>query len=63
MAFLLVYGQRVAWRAVETGHWGVGSLIHYTIQLVSDYAAEFIINQGGWVKEISLFFVELFLII
>lgn len=48
VAFLLVYGQSVAWRAVETGHTGLRNLIDYTTQLLSDYAADFIINQGGW---------------
>lgn len=48
VAFLLVYGQSVAWRAVETGHTGLRNLIDYTTQLLSDYAADFIIHQGGW---------------
>ncbi|XP_061177691.1 uncharacterized protein LOC133186465 [Saccostrea echinata] len=54
VVLLLVYGQSVTWRAVESGQRGIGNLISYTTRLLSDYAAEFIINQGGWEAVMSL---------
>ncbi|XP_062616097.1 uncharacterized protein LOC134277805 [Saccostrea cucullata] len=54
VVLLLVYGQSVTWRAVESGHRGIGNLISYTTRLLSDYAADFIINQGGWEAVMSL---------
>ncbi|KAK3096772.1 hypothetical protein FSP39_003126, partial [Pinctada imbricata] len=53
VALLLVYGQRAAWRAVESGHHGIGDLVDNTARLLAESAAGFIIQQGGWVKAIE----------
>ena len=49
VALLMVFGQKMVWKALETGQKQFGSLVDLSAQLVADVAADFIIREGGWV--------------
>ena len=55
VATLLLYSQQVALHLAQTGHRGLHKVINFTVQLLADTAADFIIRQGGWVCTYSLF--------
>lgn len=51
VALLMVFGQKMVWKALERGQKQFGSLIDFSAQLVADVAADFIIREGGWVSK------------
>lgn len=48
VALLMVFGQKMVWKALERGQKQFGSLVDFSAQLVADVAADFIIREGGW---------------
>ena len=47
---LLAFSQRLTLGLLQKGERGLGKLMDYSVRLIEDKAAEFIINQGGWVN-------------
>ena len=45
----MLYSQHVALHLAQAGHRGLHRVIDYTVRLLADTAADFIIRQGGWV--------------
>ncbi|XP_041354332.1 uncharacterized protein LOC121372133 [Gigantopelta aegis] len=48
VAILLMYTEGVAIRLVHSGHHNIACIVDYSVQLLTDLAADFIIKQGGW---------------
>ncbi|KAL8613697.1 hypothetical protein ACOMHN_029789 [Nucella lapillus] len=48
VATVLLYSQHVALHLAQSGRRTLHKIIDYTVRLLADTAAEFIINQGGW---------------
>ncbi|KAK7108496.1 hypothetical protein V1264_016231 [Littorina saxatilis] len=48
VALLLLYSQHVALQMAQTGRRGLHRIVDYTVQLLADTYADFIIRQGGW---------------
>ena len=47
---LLAFSQRLTLGLLQKGERGLGKLMEYSVRLIEDKAAEFIIKQGGWVN-------------
>ncbi|XP_046345682.2 uncharacterized protein LOC124126326 isoform X2 [Haliotis rufescens] len=48
VALLLLYSQGVAFRMATAGGQGISNVVDYSVKLLADLAADFIIQQGGW---------------
>lgn len=48
VATLLLYSQHVALHLAQTGRRSVHCIVDYTVKLLADKAADFILKQGGW---------------
>ncbi|KAK7480769.1 hypothetical protein BaRGS_00028030 [Batillaria attramentaria] len=48
VAVLLLYSQHVALHLAQNGRHSVHNLVDYTVRLLADKAASFILTQGGW---------------
>ncbi|XP_046565185.1 uncharacterized protein LOC124273880 [Haliotis rubra] len=48
VALLLLYSQGVAFRMATAGGSGISNVVDYSVKLLADLAADFIIQQGGW---------------
>ena len=62
IATLLLYSQHVALHLAKEGRTRLHRVVDYTVQLLADTAADFIIQQGGWVSQescwVCLFFLQ-----
>ena len=50
IALLLLLGKRVAYEVYNRGERGIRDVVDYTSQVISNQAADFIIEKGGWVS-------------
>jgi hypothetical protein len=42
--------QRMVYRWLLKGYRGIGDVVKFTVQLIEDHAAQYIIDSGGWVR-------------
>ena len=45
----MLFTQKVAFTLLKKGERGLGMLVDYTSQIIAEAAADFILQQGGWV--------------
>ncbi|XP_067675788.1 uncharacterized protein [Haliotis asinina] len=48
VALLLLFSQGVAFRMATAGGRGISNIVDYSVKVLADLAADFIIQQGGW---------------
>lgn len=50
VALLMLLGQRITFSLLSRGERGISSLVDNLARVIGDYAAEFIVSRGGWVR-------------
>jgi len=43
--------RRIIYSMLSSGLKGIGDIVKFTAQIIEDNAAQYIINNGGWVSE------------